>query len=373
LCFGDTYYLWYPGGRFIFTMLEPEPRQNDDNLWEMRVDTRTGRVLSKPRRLTDWVGVYTWHLTGTQDGKQLAVSKTIPQAGVYIGELEAKGPRLTSTRRLTLDDYNDYPGHWMPDGRGVLFVSDRNGTWDIFKQALDRAEAQPVVTGADHKGHPILSPDGSWILYLSSATSGVGAITPVRILRVSTSGGPPQQVLEGQGIDNLACAQPPATNCVFSQPSPDYSQLIFSAFDPTDGRRQQVTGVNFWQGRGLPQAYYDWDLSPDGSRLAFLDYDARTGRIQILPVRGGEARDVIVEGRSGFRSLRWAADGKGLLVATVGGDALLHVDLQGRAEVLWQRRPPDVHYLWGAPSPDGRHLALCGFARNNNVWMLENF
>ena len=28
---------------------------------------------------------------------------------------------------------------------------------------------------------------------------------------------------------------------------------------------------------------------------------------------------------------------------------------------------------WGAPSPDGRHLAILGGTQDSNVWMLENF
>jgi Tol biopolymer transport system component len=145
---------------------------------------------------------------------------------------------------LTLNENNDYPGQWMPDSNAVLFWSDRNGTWDIFKQALDQAEAQPVAAGPDYKRLPIVSPDGSWLLYLSSATAQVGATTSVRIMRVPTSGGAPQLVLEGRGINALACAQSPATDCVFSEETPDATQLIFSGFDPAHGRGRELTRIN---------------------------------------------------------------------------------------------------------------------------------
>jgi len=55
----------------------------------------------------------------------------------------------------------------------------------------------------------------------------------------------------------------------------------------------------------------------------------------------------------------------------LGGSTLLHVDLQGRAQVLWHQ---DYYpQTWGAPSPDGRHLAILGGTQDRNVWMLENF
>jgi len=371
LCHSNINFLWYPGGRFIHTMLEPEPNQDYNNLWEIRVDTRTGQAVGKPRRLTDWIGVYAWHFGGTQDGKQLAVSKLSAQTDVYVGELEASGHGLKQPRRLTLDEHNDYPGEWMPDNKAVLFWSDRNGTWDIFKQALDQDAAELVVTGPDYKEEPVLSPDGSWILYLSSASRESSAVTPVRIMRVPTSGGPPQLVLEGRGINGLSCARSPATLCVFSEWAPDQKQLIFSAFDPVRGRGRELTRTNLNQ----PFPYYSWDLSCDGLRLAFTQFDDREGRIQVLPLAGGETREVNVKGWNGLWRLFWAADGKGLFVSRrpTSGSMLLYVDLEGRASVLWEQKLAGRWLTWGAPSPNGRYLALVGRTTDSNVWLLENF
>jgi Tol biopolymer transport system component len=373
LCDRNTTFLWCPSGRFIYTMSEPEPKQGEDNLWEIRVDTRTGEPIGKPRRITNWAGVNALHVSGTADGKHLAVSKFSEQADVYVGELEASGHGLKQPRRLTLDEHDDYPGAWMPDNKAVLFWSDRNGTWDIFKQALDQEAAELVVTGPDYKEKPVLSPDGSWILYLSSATAQINATTPVRIMRVPTSGGPPQLVLEGRGISGLACARSPAALCVFSERTSDDRQLIFSAFDPVHGRGRELTRINLNQ--PFSHYYNSWDLSCDGSRLAFTQYDEREGRIQVLPVAGGVAREVNVKGWNGLSDLFWAADGRGLFVDRypTSGTMLLYVDLEGRAEVLWQQRLASNSQMWGVPSPDARHLALVGYTADSNVWMLENF
>ncbi len=155
---------------------------------------------------------------------------------------------MKNPHRLTLEESRNFPCHWMPDGKAVLFQSNRNGTWGIYKQGLDQTTAQPVVTGPDYKDWAVVSPDGSWILYLSSATGEVSPATPVRIMRVPTSGGAPQLVLEGRGIDYLACARSPAALCVFSEQSPDHKQLIFSAFEPSqEQRRRELTRVNLKQ------------------------------------------------------------------------------------------------------------------------------
>ena len=289
------------------------------------------------------------HLSGTADGKRLAVTKMSGQTDVYVGELEASGHGLKQPRRLTLDEHNDYPGVWMPDNKTVLFWSDRNGTMDIFKQALDQDEAQPIVTGPDYKYRPVVSPDGSWILYLSSATFQVGATTPVRIMRVPTAGGAPQFVLEGRGITYLACARSPAALCVFSEPSPDRKQVIFSAFEPSQAQRgRELTRINLRQ----PVAEYSWDLSRDGSHLAFAQYDDREGRIQILPLAGEEPREVNVKGWNGLSGYRLGSRRQGSVCLSeyqTSAPMLLYVDLEGRANVVWQQKLPGIELIVGHP------------------------
>ena len=369
-------FLWFPSGQFVYSLGEREGVREETNLWELRVDTKTGEPVSKPRRITNWAETEISHIGGTSDGKQLAVTKNSRQGHVYVGELEAGGSRLKNPRPLTLEQSEDLPCRWMPDGKAVLFQSNRNGTWGIYKQGLDQTTAQPVVTGPDYKDRAVVSPDGSWVLYLSTASPGCTADTPVRIMCVPTSGGAPQLVLEGLGINGLSCARSPATLCAFSEESPDHKQLIFSAFEPSqEHRRRELTRINLKQPDTFHvQATYGWDLSPDGSHLAFAQYDTREGRIQILPLAGGEVREVNVRGWHGFNRLYWAADGRGLFVVAQPnmGYTLLYVDLEGRGNPLWKQSDWSAEER-GIPSPDGRYLALTVNARDSNVWLLENY
>jgi len=369
-------FVWFRSGRLVYPVEEYAVDRQWSNLWEVRVDTSTGLPTGKPNRITNWAEGSIPEVNGTSDGKQLAITKTNYQAHVYIAELDAGGRRLKNPRRLTLEDTDDFPGGWMPDSKVVLFSSNRNATRGIYKQGLDQTTPQPIVIGPDYKYSPVASPDGSWILYLSSADDTGGPTAPVRIMRAPTSGGPPQLVFEGRGIDRLACARAPATLCVFSEPSPDQKQVVFAAFDPVKGRGRELGRVSLGQERSWIRFSdnYTWDLSRDGSHLAFAQYDRDQGRISILSMLGGETREVNVEGRNNLAGLRWAADGRGLFVQTYGEvGTLFHVDLQGRAQVIQPQNPQISSVEWGVPSPDGRYLAVRGDISFRNVWLVENF
>jgi Tol biopolymer transport system component len=364
--FSATGLWWFPNGRMVFTAMEPEPNQKDCSLWEIQVEPKTGRSLGPPRRIVKWPGIYVEVHNGTTDSKRLAVSKASVQTDVFVGELEARGRRLKNPRRLTLDEHYDFPSAWTTDGKAVFFHSDRNVKFDIFKQALDQETAETVVTGPGNKHDAVLSPDGNLILYLQDADDG-----KTRIMRVPLSGGAPEMVLEGKGINDLKCSWSPATLCVLGEETPDRKQLIFTALDPLKGRGRELTRITLKQ----PIEGYFWDLARDGSRLAFAqEQRGSQRRIQILPISAGETQEVVIQRDIQMTSLDWANDGKGFFVGSCTPEGvLLFVDMHGRTEALWKRETLFGFGPRGLPSPDGRHLAMLGWTVDSNVWMLENF
>jgi Tol biopolymer transport system component len=359
---------WLPDGRMIYSLAEPEPNRNSCNFWETQIDGRTGQPGGESRRLTDWAGFCMYDPTVTADGKRLAFRKLSEQGTVYVADLEAQGTRITTPSRLTLSEDRDYPTAWTTDSKAVLFYSlpsSSNGRSGIFKQALDQDAAEPIVTGSEDVEAPRVSPDGAWVLYLVYPKE-QRPLTPAELMRVPITGGPPQLVLEAPLYGWHGCATRPATLCAIPEQTPDGKQLIFTAFDPVKGRGRELIRFDT-----DPTGDYNWALSPDGSRIAVLRRSE--GRIHVLFLSGREPEDVVVKGRNLDFDPNWSADGKGFFVASPipGGNALLHVDLRGNAHVLWEQKGSLMR--WTTPSPDGRHLAIAGVARNGNIWMIDNF
>ena len=283
----------------------------------------------------------------------------------------AGGAKLTTPRRLTLDERNAWPTAWTSDSRAVLFWSDRNGPTQVFKQNIDKQTAETMVAGPDEAWMPRVSPDGKSILYLSSS-QGLNDLSGqhelVRVMRLQSSGDTPQSVMEVPRIGNYACARPPLDVCFLAQLSEDQKKVTFKAFDPLRGKAHEVLTLDVHPG-GL----FNWMPSPDGSRFVFADYNPLEGRIRLLSPKGDPERDVVVKGWAGFNSVDWAADGKSLFVSSQSptGSTLLRVDLEGRATPLWDQR--GSWRTWAIAAPNGRDLAIQGMTSGSNVWMIENF
>jgi hypothetical protein len=71
-------------------------------------------------------------------------------------------------------------------------------------------------------------------------------------------------------------------------------------------------------------------------------------------------------------NLDWGGTGAGFFATdrTPSGTALLFIRLDGTSRVLWSQQGGPVAAI---PSPDGTHLAISGWTRQSNFWMLTDF
>jgi hypothetical protein len=373
-------FLWLRDGRIIYALADrTEPKNisgkaNADscNYWTMRVDPRTGKWDKNLTRITNWGGFCLEATSVTADGKQLAFLQWNGQSNTYVAELLANGRRIGAPTRLTLSDSRDTPLAWTSDSKQIFFLSTRNGHVGIFKQALYAGTAEPVVTGTQDAVNFYLSPDGTWVLYVLAPD--VRAATPVSLRRVATTGGPSQLVYQAATHDqesslldgDYRCANYPATLCAVSDLTADHKQLIFIAFDPTNGRGRELGRFDV-----DARADYDWALSPDGSRIVIRKNGE--ARLTMLSLSNHRSHQITIMGWSAFINLNWAADAKGLFTSALlpRSSVLLYVDLNGNAQPLWEQQ--GSLFTWAVPSPDGRQVILSSWTEKANIWLLENF
>ncbi|MFS8086997.1 MAG: TolB family protein [Acidobacteriota bacterium] len=173
----------------------------------------------------------------------------------------------TQQRQLTANSGNNKEPAVSPDGRYIFFVSDRAGTFNIWRVDRDGNNPQRLTSGSGEES-PQCTPDGKWVLYTV-----LGAGKPT-IWRVPITGGAPQQLID------------------------DYSS------SPS--------------------------VSPDGKSLACFYRSAQTNgqtELAIFPTEGGQptrtfAIVMMAETTHYLPPLRWTMDGRGLTyVATTGGSS----------------------------------------------------
>ena len=349
---------WLPNGKLVYA-LGDEEKQQSASLW-MVSPQQSGKTAGSPKRITPreigWINQF----TGSTDGRILTFTRENTVVSAYVGALTPDGRHLLANKRMTFDENKNEPFAWTPDGKAILFDSNRNGTLEIFKQSTDQPLPESMIASAEHLRQPRVTPDGSEILFISTPQSAIPG-TPSSIVAIPISGGPPRVVLRDANIWNIQCANPPVAMCMYSISKGDTSETF--RFDVRTGKTSDPPQVDPW---------CNWSLSPDGSRRAIV-CERFKGTIRLRSTFTGETHELALKGWDELQSIVWSADGKTLFATWQhqSDTALLNVALDGTVSVLL--RLSNLQILGAVPSPDGHSLAIAVASTARNVWQIENF
>jgi len=353
---------WPEKNRILFAYREDIASEHDDEgVRSIEVDPASGKATGHLQTVATGAGRI-GGMSSTSEGKQLVLWRMNTQFQAYVAEFDAKTLKLNVPRRVTLDANGNVAEAWLPDSRTILFVSNRNGTWNLYKQAIDETTADLVAQGRSIF-LPRLSADNSQILYESRADP--QRFSTVSLLRIPLAGGPPKLVLQGDDIVNYQCARLPSTLCLLSrQQGADH---VFFSFDSERGIGSEVLRIF-----GNTD---NWTLSPDGRTLAVFPGDHR---IRFFSLENEAAREMktVTVGDWRIEQGDWSADGKAILMESFtpdGRSVILQVDRTGKASVLLEG-DANVEFWWVIPSPDGRYgIIEEKLPSDNNAWLLDRF
>lgn len=148
---------------------------------------------------------------------ELAVSPDRSEFAVVArGEVFVVSAADGSTRRITGTPAAERNVSFAPDGRSLLYASERDGTWDVWQAALRRAgdrhftgaapfDERKIIDGAGDSFQPVWSPDGKRIAYREDRNSlrvhELGAGTSIELL--------PREAVYSYTDDDLAFAWSP--------------------------------------------------------------------------------------------------------------------------------------------------------------------
>jgi Tol biopolymer transport system component len=246
------------------------------------------------------------------DGKIVYTSNVSGNEDLWIMKADGSGPK-----QLTADAGRNFAPSVSPDGRHILFLSDRARTVNLWRMEIDGTNPRQLLTGSDG-GRPSYSPDGRWIIYIGSNSSGVGTIW-----KVSVDGGAPVQLTDSQ-------SGKPAV-------SPDGTQIACGYFDEQTGWR--IALVPFEGGK--PTRMFDIPANMtyaggigrwtrDGRALTYIDTRGGVSNIWKLPLDGSPPQQLTDFKADRIFWFDWSHDGQRLALArgTVTSDVVMIKDFR---------------------------------------------
>jgi DNA-binding winged helix-turn-helix (wHTH) protein/Tol biopolymer transport system component len=351
---------WVADGRVLYAYRNGEASEGDDyGVYSIPVDQQTGKASGQPQPVTNAEGRIEG-LSATSDGDRLILWRTNRQPQAFIAAFDPVSRQWKTPRRLTLDANANIAEAWTLDSNAVLFVSNRNSTWKLFKQRIDETTAEVLVEGRSIY-LPRVSADGTQVLYLVTSKPEDTSF-PASLMSKPLVGGPSHLILSDKGIINYQCAQVPATLCIFSKLVGQ--DLIFVSFDLEHGADRELFKI--------PNGYTNWSLSADGSKLAIF---LNRHQIRFLSLATKVANDVSVKDWP-LSNGDWSADSKSVFMPSLtpkSEPVILEVNETGKAAVALQGNA-NTDFRSMIQSPDGRYgLLVEDLPGENNAWMVDNF
>ena len=85
-----------------------------------------------------------------------------PYTEIFEADLDGK-----HLRRLTDAKGYDAEGSYSPDGKLIVFCSDRDGDPDLYVMNADGSDLRQLTNVPGYDGGPFISPNGKWVVYRS--------------------------------------------------------------------------------------------------------------------------------------------------------------------------------------------------------------
>ena len=346
--FVDWSPVWSHDGRFLFFCSD---RSGSANVWRVRIDEETGRVLGEPEPLTTPAAAV-MHVSFAAADSRFAYESSDLQANIEkiafdpVEEVVRGDPiAVTSGARVWLDVDVSI------DGRLVFRSSMRQE--DIYVSDGDGRNITPLAPDENYDRFPRWSPDGTRIAFSSTRNEKyeIHSIRP-----------------DGRDLRRLTFFKPAAVH--FPLWSPDGHRLAFTAYITVGGCTYVIDPDGSWPSeplkplltppKPLDLRYRPWSWSLDGQRI--VAYSERGAGMIVYDVTTGAYSKISETGEKP----RWLSDSRRLLYTDSSTLHLMDTATKNSREIY---RPPVGTIIDPAISRDDTSIYYIHRRDGGNIWL----
>src|SRR5882672_5975734 len=330
---------WSPDSKFILTLLF-----RADNISQITLVPSEG---GPPKVLRSLNWVYPKRMDISPDGRFIVYDTIAGEADRSIYLLSADGAR---ERPLVNSPGNHLFPLWAPDGKRIVYASDRSGTMDAWELEMENGEprGEPRLLRRDLGRFLPMNITASGGLYYGLRTGSTDVFVttlaaPVREAKRATLRFPGRNTAPAWSLDGTTLAY------LSRRGSENFGQesrtIVIRQLDSEDERELPVKLAHMERVR--------W--SPDGKTLLASGSDNKgRGGLFLVDVDSGAVKPLAVEPGASFRGFdaAWSKDGKSVYYLHPSGEVRKR-ETSGESTLY---RGAGLGHI--ATSPDGRWIAV---------------
>src|SRR5215510_5840015 len=206
-------------------------------------------------------------------------------------------------RQITTSPGLDFNPAFSPDGESIAYSSDHNGNFEIYIRSIaPGGRAIQLTTDSQQNFDPAWSPDGKRIAYYSMNRHGIFVMPALGGVakQLTDFGSHPAWSPDGQLVVFQATSSPDLD----AMPMGNSTLWIVSS---QGGAPRQLTQVN-----SPPGTHYAPTWSPDGKRMAFINFNTHSSQVWSISASGDGLQSITQHGTGDKSWPSYAPDGKSI-------------------------------------------------------------
>ncbi len=351
-----TGFQWLTGGEAV-VFVGKQNMGETMQIWQMNFPE--GNLKQITNDTNDYVS-----LSVSADGNQMVATKVETISSFWSFAPQTKELKQVVNESKTLLGYAGLSQ--MPDGR-ILFSKMNDKEIDIYSVNEKGNDEKQLTRDSGFNMQPVASPDGKYILFVSNRNSTNG------IWRMTPDGNNPFQITStNEGTDGQI------------QVSPDGKYLVFNRIR-SDGGKPSIMQVSIDGGEAKPLIAENETgamfprISRDGKNLAFhkYTYDSQTGifdtAVKIVGLKDNRIDNEAKQFEIGMNpEFRWSPDGKALTFINRNGiDNIWKISIEDKKETpLTEFTSGNISsFAW---SNDGKRLLISRSIINSDLILIKD-